>query len=97
MMVSSSPSPETSPSDIPRGGWVDRLTPPWTRPYIRLARFDRPIGTWLLLWPCWWSLALAADGWPDPWLVAAFAGNMLGVRLRPWFFMERKVVSRADG
>lgn len=31
------------------------------------------------------------------WLVAAFAGNILGVRLRPWFFMERKVVSRADG
>lgn len=48
-----------SPSDIPRGGWVDRLTPGRVRPYIRLSRFDRPIGTWLLLFPCWWAIALA--------------------------------------
>jgi 4-hydroxybenzoate polyprenyltransferase len=32
----------------------------WTRPYLRLARYDRPIGSWLLLMPCWWSAALAA-------------------------------------
>ena len=32
----------------------------WSRPYLRLARFDRPIGSWLLLMPCWWSAALAA-------------------------------------
>lgn len=50
-----------SPSDIPRGGWVDRLMPTRVRPYIRLSRFDRPIGTWLLLFPCWWSIALASD------------------------------------
>ncbi len=31
----------------------------WLKPYINLARIDRPIGTWLLLFPCWWSLALA--------------------------------------
>ncbi|MBJ7263447.1 MAG: YeeE/YedE family protein [Burkholderiaceae bacterium] len=31
------------------------------------------------------------------WLIAAFAGNVVGVRLRPWFFMERRAVSRADG
>jgi 4-hydroxybenzoate polyprenyltransferase len=49
-----------SPSDIPRGGWVDRLAPGWTRPYIRLSRFDRPIGTWLLLFPCWWAIAMAS-------------------------------------
>ncbi len=60
MTASSSPSPEASASDIPRGGWVDRHTPSWTRPYIRLARFDRPIGTWLLLFPCWWSIAMAS-------------------------------------
>ncbi|MEX0752467.1 MAG: 4-hydroxybenzoate octaprenyltransferase [Xanthobacteraceae bacterium] len=40
--------------------WVDRLAPPAIRPYLRLARFDRPIGAWLLLLPCWWSTALAA-------------------------------------
>jgi 4-hydroxybenzoate polyprenyltransferase len=50
-------------SDIPRGGWVDRFAPPAARPYIHLARLDRPIGSWLLLFPCWWSLALAS---PDP-------------------------------
>src|SRR5712671_4344283 len=42
------------------GNWVDRLAPAWTRPYLRLARLDRPIGSWLLLIPCWWSVALAA-------------------------------------
>jgi 4-hydroxybenzoate polyprenyltransferase len=42
------------------GNWVDNLAPSWTRPYLRLARADRPIGAWLLLIPCWWSAALAA-------------------------------------
>jgi 4-hydroxybenzoate polyprenyltransferase len=42
------------------GNWVDWLAPGWLRPYLRLARFDRPIGSWLLLIPCWWSGALAA-------------------------------------
>jgi 4-hydroxybenzoate polyprenyltransferase len=41
------------------GNWVDTRAPPWSRPYLRLARFDRPIGSWLLLMPCWWSAALA--------------------------------------
>lgn len=48
------------PSDIPRGGWVDRLLPSRLRPYARLSRLDRPIGSWLLLFPCWWSIALAS-------------------------------------
>jgi len=42
------------------GNWVDTLAPSWLRPYLRLARLDRPIGSWLLLLPCWWSSALAA-------------------------------------
>jgi 4-hydroxybenzoate polyprenyltransferase len=42
------------------GNWVDTLAPAWSRPYLRLARFDRPIGSWLLLLPCWWSCGLAA-------------------------------------
>ena len=42
------------------GNWVDTRAPSWSRPYFRLARFDRPIGSWLLLMPCWWSAALAA-------------------------------------
>jgi 4-hydroxybenzoate polyprenyltransferase len=42
------------------GNWVDTFAPAWSRPYLRLARLDRPIGSWLLLLPCWWSAALAA-------------------------------------
>ncbi|HVV42280.1 MAG TPA: 4-hydroxybenzoate octaprenyltransferase [Nitrobacter sp.] len=42
------------------GNWVDTHAPLWSRPYLRLSRFDRPIGSWLLLMPCWWSAALAA-------------------------------------
>jgi 4-hydroxybenzoate polyprenyltransferase len=42
------------------GNWVDTHAPPWSRPYLRLARLDRPIGSWLLLLPCWWSAALAS-------------------------------------
>jgi 4-hydroxybenzoate polyprenyltransferase len=42
------------------GNWVDTRAPTWSRPYLRLSRFDRPIGSWLLLMPCWWSAALAA-------------------------------------
>jgi 4-hydroxybenzoate polyprenyltransferase len=58
------------------GNWVDGLAPGWTRPYLRLARFDRPIGAWLLLLPCWWSAGLAAiaarAAWPNLAHVALF-------------------------
>src|SRR5688572_2199186 len=54
----------TSKSDIPRGGWIDSL-PATLRPYLRLMRMDRPIGTWLLVLPGWWSVALADFGDPD--------------------------------
>ena len=62
------PDTETAPdgttpvdqvADAVRGNWVDRYAPEWTRPYLRLSRADRPIGTWLLLLPCWWGLLLA--------------------------------------
>ena len=67
------PAPSAFPaSDIPEDGWVDRYLPAAARPYVRLARFDRPIGTWLLLFPCWWSIALAWTGVADAWYFAAF-------------------------
>jgi 4-hydroxybenzoate polyprenyltransferase len=47
------------------GNWVDRSAPLWARPYLRLARYDRPIGSWLLLMPCWWSAALASGAAHD--------------------------------
>ena len=66
------------------GNWVDRVAPSWTRPYLRLARADRPIGTWLLLLPCWWSTALAAiengDRVPDLRLLALFAIGAVAMR-----------------
>jgi 4-hydroxybenzoate polyprenyltransferase len=61
------------PSDIDRGDWVERLLPVQFRPYARLARLDRPIGTWLLLFPGWWGIALASERWPNLRLVALFA------------------------
>jgi 4-hydroxybenzoate polyprenyltransferase len=61
------------------GNWVDSLAPVWARPYLRLARLDRPIGSWLLLIPCWWSVGLAAihsgQAIPNPWhLILFFVG-----------------------
>jgi 4-hydroxybenzoate polyprenyltransferase len=56
--------------DAVRGHWADRLAPARLRPYLRLARIERPIGWWLLLLPCWWSSALASiaagQPWPNP-------------------------------
>jgi 4-hydroxybenzoate polyprenyltransferase len=53
-------TPEAAVADAPPGNWVDRYAPAITRPYLRLSRADRPIGTWLLLIPCLWGIALAA-------------------------------------
>lgn len=70
-------------ADAVAGNWVDRLAPAPARPYLRLSRADRPIGTWLLLLPCWWGLLLAMlnDGratWHDLWI---FAGCGIGALL----------------
>ena len=46
-------------ADARADNWVDRRAPGWAKPYLKLARFDRPVGTWLLLWPCWWSIWMA--------------------------------------
>ncbi|MBN9222399.1 MAG: 4-hydroxybenzoate octaprenyltransferase [Mesorhizobium sp.] len=53
-------------ADAPNGHWVYRVLPRWIWPYAQLARWDRPIGWQLLLWPCWWSAALAASAYPRP-------------------------------
>jgi 4-hydroxybenzoate polyprenyltransferase len=57
-MTGPAPTAPTVPDARP-GNWVDRLAPATLQPYLRLARFDRPIGAWLLLFPCWWGQALA--------------------------------------
>jgi 4-hydroxybenzoate polyprenyltransferase len=62
------------------GGWIERLVPTALQPFLRLARLDRPIGTWLLVFPCWWGLALATRGWPDPLMALLFAAGAIVMR-----------------
>ena len=77
-MQGSSPTPDGQVSDAVDGNWVDRWAPAPMRPYLRLSRADRPIGTWLLLIPCWWGLALAilwdqSPRWEDAWIAIGCA------------------------
>ena len=67
--------PASDPGDIRPDDWVGRLLPGPARPYARLMRLDRPIGTWLLLFPCWWGLALGtlAQDRVLLWYMALFA------------------------
>ena len=71
-------------ADAVPGNWVDRLAPESWRPSLRLARADRPIGVWLLLWPCWWSLALATvstgQSYPNLWYMVLFAIGSIVMR-----------------
>ena len=84
IMSEASKTPEGQVADAVRGNWVDTLAPAPMRPYLRLSRADRPIGTWLLLLPCWWGLFLAAGSGGaglapyDLWL---FAGSAIGAFL----------------
>jgi 4-hydroxybenzoate polyprenyltransferase len=62
------PEPAGGVADAPRGNWVDRFAPSPSRPFLRLSRADRPIGTWLLFIPCLWGVTLAANaGGFRPW------------------------------
>lgn len=72
------PEPNDQVHDAVKGNWVDHLAPAWSRPYLRLSRADRPIGTWLLLLPCWWGLFLGIQvtgtaTWYDAWIFIACA------------------------
>eukprot|EP00547_Thalassionema_nitzschioides_P000160 CAMPEP_0194212498 /NCGR_PEP_ID=MMETSP0156-20130528/12464_1 /TAXON_ID=33649 /ORGANISM="Thalassionema nitzschioides, Strain L26-B" /LENGTH=346 /DNA_ID=CAMNT_0038940343 /DNA_START=35 /DNA_END=1072 /DNA_ORIENTATION=- len=69
-------------SDPPILTWVDDYVPASLRPYARLARIDKPIGTWLLLWPCFWSTAIAAPQgcFPDPYLLGLFSTGAFVMR-----------------
>lgn len=73
------PEAQGQVADAVRGNWVDTLAPEFARPYLRLSRADRPIGTWLLLLPCWWGVALAAnaDSWRmwDIWIILGCAAG----------------------
>ncbi|MEM0906359.1 MAG: 4-hydroxybenzoate octaprenyltransferase [Pseudomonadota bacterium] len=64
--MGSADSTDVKVADAPAGNWVDTHLPAAAKPYARLARWDRPIGWWLLMWPCWWSTALAATSLGTP-------------------------------
>ncbi len=53
------PNDDGRVADALAQNWVDAYAPAFARPYLRLSRADRPVGTWLLLLPCFWGLALA--------------------------------------
>ncbi|WP_271948574.1 4-hydroxybenzoate octaprenyltransferase [Ruegeria faecimaris] len=77
-MQGNAPTPDGQVADAVSGNWVDTYAPKFSRPYLRLSRADRPIGTWLLLIPCWWGLTLAilSDGtprWEDLWIAIGCA------------------------
>jgi 4-hydroxybenzoate polyprenyltransferase len=69
--------PSSRVADAPPDNWADRYAPEYARPYLRLARLDRPIGVWLLLLPCWLAVGLAEVAqerpYPSLWLLALFA------------------------
>ena len=70
-------------ADAVCGHWADRFLPASWRPYARMARLERPIGWWLLLWPCWWSSALATDAagaWPNVWHLVLFLVGAIAMR-----------------
>jgi len=74
------------PADAVGAVWIDQLPQPW-RPYLRLMRLDRPIGGWLLFWPCVLGLTLGAiaDDRPfsdlhDLWLLVLFAAGAIVMR-----------------
>lgn len=69
--------------DAAPGNWVDRHAPEGWRPWLKLGRFDRPAGIWLLMLPGWQGIALAgaaAGRWPDPWLLLLFAIGAAAMR-----------------
>ncbi|MFV0293760.1 MAG: 4-hydroxybenzoate octaprenyltransferase [Paracoccus sp. (in: a-proteobacteria)] len=70
--------------DAVNGNWVDNSAPSGWRPWLRLSRMDRPIGTWLLLLPCWWGVGLAMmtdePRWFDLWIIIACAIGAVAMR-----------------
>ncbi len=90
-------------ADAPRWNPVDSLAPDSWKPWLRLARYDRPIGSWLLMWPCWWSAALAAHAAGRleqlPWHLALFylgAFVMRGAGSTWNDILDRKIDARVE-
>jgi 4-hydroxybenzoate polyprenyltransferase len=69
-----------SATDIPQKSWINDCAHKNIQPYLRLVRADRPIGIWLLVLPCWWSVSLASPAWPDIRLLTLFTIGALIMR-----------------
>lgn len=84
--TSTARSPEPEARDLPPKAsgpqWIEHWLPESWRPYAYLARMDKPIGTWLLAWPCFWSISLAAPmgSMPDLHLLALFGSGAVLLR-----------------
>jgi len=92
---SSSNASAPSSSDEKERSWLARTV----SPYWRLARLDRPIGTMLLLWPCCWSVALAAPmgAYPDLGLLALMATGAVmmrgaGCTINDWYLISAQIL-----
>ena len=75
--------PQAKPADSVAGNPFSRFAPEFSRPFVELARLDRPAGWWLLLLPCWWSAALAgiaAGKPPNPWHLMLFLIGAIAMR-----------------
>jgi len=88
-------------TDIDIQHWSLRYLPPWARPYGRLARWDRPIGIWLLMYPCWWSAALGTGpewgrlvGWMALFFIGALAMRGAGCTWND--IVDRKVDAQVE-
>jgi len=88
-------------TDIDREHWTLRYLPAWARPYGRLARWDRPIGIWLLMLPCWWSVALGSGphwgnmlGWMALFVIGATAARGAGCTWND--IVDRKIDAQVE-
>ncbi|MEM8970961.1 MAG: 4-hydroxybenzoate octaprenyltransferase [Pseudomonadota bacterium] len=102
-MMSEANQQPTIIRDANAQNWVDRTAPAFAKPYFKLARFDRPIGAWLLLFPCWWGQALghvsAGHAWPNLFygvlfLIGAFVMRGAGCTWND--IVDRKYDGRVD-
>ena len=72
------PTPGLKPADAIRQSWVE-LAPSGVQPYLRLMRFDRPVGFWLLFWPCAFGLALGSVNLAADWRVTLWYGALFAI------------------
>src|SRR5438105_1299990 len=79
MSASTAPSPLASLPPLPEAPLSHRLARRVTE-YARLMRLDRPVGTWLLLWPARWALWIAGSGRPRPQVLLVFVLGVVVMR-----------------